>query len=368
MTEYDDLIESHAFDFEESMAGFSWVCSCGTESDTDFPRRDQAERDVQRHLADALGVKNGPVPGQDREFGLMVRLLELGSRVEIEDIRDQSPDYGELMGLLASLHKRGFISIERPLYGDNRLMGAHGISLSHEGRGRVEDMMRAATDIREGAEPDSSDESPRISSFPDIEATRRGRAEFTGRLYQQARGSTSDVVEAAPLGFQLGWDRRLTAAVVQYLTGEGLVMRPSFGAVSITHRGVKEVEDLQMEPEKRTEHFSPVTNIVTVYGNNSGQIQTGTTSSSQNQVVEASHISQFLDVLEAALGQARDVQAATTVGTTIDLIRESLEADGPDAPLVRRLLPGLSDFAINLAASGTFLGLTEAVTQLPPFG
>lgn len=367
MGEDEELRRQHEIFIDESMAGFLWQCTCGASNSDELPRRSDATRDADRHIADAVGVTGG-TSDSDREFELMVRLRELGRTVEPEDLRSPQTSYAELLDVLATLHSRRYISIEKPMYGDNRLMGAHGIALSFEGQEAVRHQLNSASDILGAAEADVAHHATRVSSFTDLEATRSGRAAFMSVLYQRTGGSTSQPVDAASLASELGWDLRLTASVVQYLVAEGLVTRPSLGAVSIAHAGVKEVEELQASPDQPTQHFGPITNnnYVTILGNNSGMVQAGTTSSTQSQANEAANVANFLSALASALDQSRQDPVANAMGATVDVVRQSLNADGVDSPTVRRLLPVLRDFAVNLAASGAFLGLTQAVAQLPP--
>lgn len=369
MSDDEELRRRHEVFIDESMAGFLWQCTCGESNSDELPRRSDAARDADRHIADAVGVTGG-TSDSDREFEVMVRLRELDRTAEPEDVRGSQISHAELLDVLATLDSRRYISIERPMYGDNRLMGAHGITLSFEGQEAVRHQLNSASDILRAADADVPHGAARISSFADLEATRSGRAAFMSLLYQNTGGSTSQLVDASSLASELGWNLRLTASVVQYLVAEGLVTRPSVGAVSIAHAGVKEVEQLQASPDQRTQHFSPITNnnYVTILGNNSGMVQTGTTSSSQSQTIEAANVANFLDTLVSALNQSREDPVAAAMGATVEVVRQSLDTDGVDSPTVRRLLPVLRDFAINLAASGAFLGLTHAIAQLPPLG
>ena len=365
MSEHDDLIKRHAFQVEESLAGFSWACACGKNSSSELRSRADAQRDGERHVAQIAGLASRPASQPDREMGVLLRMAALGGRVEPEDLSDFG-SHRELMPLFANLLRRDLIDIARPMYGDNQLLSAHGISLTHLGRTEAQRILSSATDIRVGREPTAGSGRALLTSLGNVDGKRRGRTAFMNSLYEATDGSTSRLEDAATVGASLGWSRGLTADVVQYLAGEGLVHRPSTGAVALTHAGVIEVEEFQAAPNRPTTHFSP-TNIVNVYGDNIGQIQAGTTSSTQSQSPDGSRITDFLDALSAAITEARETPGVSAIEASIGVVRESLEADGPSAPMVRRLLPGLRDFAINLAASGAFLGLTEATTNLPPF-
>jgi hypothetical protein len=187
-------------------------------------------------------------------------------------------------------------------------------------------------------------------------------------LYRKTDGSPSRQMDARELRLDLGWSQRLTAEVARYLSDEGLVDR-GWGIVSITHAGVVEVEELLENPDAKTRHFAPISNNVYVFGNNTGQIQAGTTGSNQTQSTQAvAAIEAFLDALIDALASSDHDDAVTAlVQANVLEVREVLASEGPDSPRIRRLMPFLRDLGVNMAASGTFLALTETAANLPPF-
>ena len=65
-----------------------------------------------------------------------------------------------------------------------------------------------------------------------------------------------------------------------YLFGEGLINRGSGGA-TLTHDGIKEVEDSIQNPKQSTEHFMSVV-IQHFYGNVEGGVQTGGVNNTQD--------------------------------------------------------------------------------------
>jgi hypothetical protein len=362
----EDLISRHRFQVFASMSGYSWVCPCGKSSAPDQLSEDAARRDGERHVVHALGLHRGPSSHREQELGLMVRLMELGRRADPEEMQDFG-SRPEVLALLESLERRGCIDIAHPNRGDDRLLAARGVTLSARGEAEVRRALLDGLDILVADEPEPAPKQPLIDSIDDLVAKRQARARLMELLYRETGGSPSRQVDARGLGLSLGWSPAVTADVLRYLTDEGLVTRPSWGSVSINHDGVVEVEQLLAEPTSKTEHFNPI-NIVNVYGSNAGQIQTGTYSSRQTQSSAGqAAIETFLDALQEALRSTEvDPNTAALVQANVEVVREALVSEGPDAPVVRRLLPTLRDLAVNLTASGMFLGLVEAVNQLPP--
>jgi hypothetical protein len=77
-----------------------------------------------------------------------------------------------------------------------------------------------------------------------LERKREQRALYLKALYKRTNGSERVIVDRYELGGELGFDVGTTDDVVDYLRGEGFVKSMSLGGdISITHRGIVEVEE-----------------------------------------------------------------------------------------------------------------------------
>ena len=81
--------------------------------------------------------------------------------------------------------------------------------------------------------------------MPDpLERKREQRSQYLKKLYERTNGSERVIVDRYELGGELGFDVGTTDDVVDYLRGEGFVKSMSLGGdISITHRGIVEVEE-----------------------------------------------------------------------------------------------------------------------------
>lgn len=360
----EEVLGAHEMDMLETFGGYSWVCSCGQGIEP-LENKVEAQRSAASHRAEILGLTEEQRVSDGLALRLLSVLRQAGRPLDPSDLGEFG-DYAGVMALLEDVHKRGWVQIRQPLYGDNRLMSARGVAVSSQGARVLDGALSRAADILDGPAGEGSTEAA-TTSPSSVDEKRRARAEFMSRLYEQTDGRTASIVDVRELGRSLGWPTGWTADIVQYLAHEGLVARPGWGSVSIAHAGVLEVEQLIAEPGSRTQHFNPVINNVTIYGNNSGQVQAGTSHSSQSQVwAERDIIERFLSELAAALPDSEaDALLVSMANQNIELVRESLASEGPDSSVVRRLLPTLRDLAVNLTASGMFMGLLEAAQQLP---
>jgi hypothetical protein len=89
------------------------------------------------------------------------------------------------------------------------------------------------------------------------------------KVYEIAEGlCETHIINMYEVGSQLGWTREMTESAFDYLQGEGLLKIMSFGGgITLTHQGVKEVEEAAANPEKPTLHFPPHI-INNIYGAN----------------------------------------------------------------------------------------------------
>ncbi len=102
-----------------------------------------------------------------------------------------------------------------------------------------------------------------------LEEKQKNRWLFLQKVYDITEGmSDTCIVNMYELGQDLGWDREKTKSISSYLNNEGLLKMYFNDNITITHQGVKEVEEAEKSPDKPTLHFpSHITNI---YGDNVG--------------------------------------------------------------------------------------------------
>lgn len=108
------------------------------------------------------------------------------------------------------------------------------------------------------------------------------RFKFLKLLYEVTDGNQSCFVNMWEVGQELGYDRKDIDLICQYLKGEELIEYKTLGGgISITHWGVMQIEEAVSEPEKKTQYFPSVVNIINVEQMNNSQIQQGNDRSGQ---------------------------------------------------------------------------------------
>jgi hypothetical protein len=73
----------------------------------------------------------------------------------------------------------------------------------------------------------------------------------------------------------------LTQKIVKYLTDEQLIKSHGIGQIRIAHYGIKEIEELNTNPNINTEHFSAI-NLNFIQNMNNSSIQQGNINSIEN--------------------------------------------------------------------------------------
>lgn len=109
-------------------------------------------------------------------------------------------------------------------------------------------------------------------------------------IFEQADGREHVYVNCQPLAEELGLSDEEMASASDFLAGEHLIEpmnalwgKPYPPRVSLTHWGIKEIEQSREEPEQPTEHFPPLVSIIQIFGDvNHSNVQAGTVDSTQS--------------------------------------------------------------------------------------
>lgn len=99
-----------------------------------------------------------------------------------------------------------------------------------------------------------------------LEEKKKYRWQMLRKFYEITDGQAGrHIISMWDVGKELGWGRETTTATYDYLQGERLLKGMTIGGgATITHEGVKEVEQAEDHPDQPTQHFPP--NII-IYGN-----------------------------------------------------------------------------------------------------
>jgi hypothetical protein len=98
-----------------------------------------------------------------------------------------------------------------------------------------------------------------------LDGKKAKRFRFLHALYDKTGGDEHSHPSMWDIGGDLGFSRPETELMVQYLKGEHLLTFAAMGGyISITHYGVLQVEQALSAPERPTQYFPPVINILQI--------------------------------------------------------------------------------------------------------
>jgi hypothetical protein len=210
-----------------------------------------------------------------------------------------------------------------------------------------------------------------------VEERKADRLRIMNEIYSVTGGNTREFVSLWPLRDRLGIADRQMASVVSFLEGEGLIecrsvktddMTPLRAA--ITHRGVKEMERSEKNPEQPTEHFPPQTEITINIGGDMIGSAIQSNSAGATQHVEVGDIAigvdvdaqihELLDKFEAKLSELRQEQAPEAMAelvADITTVRAQMESPKPKKNFIVECLGSIKAVLENGAGGVVTTGL-----------
>lgn len=94
-----------------------------------------------------------------------------------------------------------------------------------------------------------------------LQQTQHDRFKVLRLVYDLSGHNQTTLITLAELGKQAGFPSRELNGIINYLSGENLIGSYTISTVSITHKGIVEVEKALSKPESPTEYF-PAINII----------------------------------------------------------------------------------------------------------
>jgi hypothetical protein len=201
-----------------------------------------------------------------------------------------------------------------------------------------------------------------------IEQIRLKRLQYINKLYEILGGSRNKGINCDELGKKLGFSGEETDDIVEYLKEEGLLEFTSLGGqITITHRGIVEVETALLHPDEPTHYFPPA-NIILVGQMIGSQIQQGTINSTQQLSYSKDDINSISKIVNEIKGQlsklgldpAVEVEAAAEIAT----IETQTKSPKPKFSIIKECLSSLRTILEGIAGN-TIAALL--IQQITPF-
>lgn len=188
------------------------------------------------------------------------------------------------------------------------------------------------------------------------------RYDLLQKLYRAVSGSQSKIIDFPSFAIEHGAGRQEADDILDYFLGERLVdLVADEGAVTLSHRGIVEIEQSMTNPNVSTEHFS--TQVIQHFHGSVGAVQNAahsTANVNQNigaNVLEVISLLQDLRLKFQELPQEKRVEALELV----DGLEAEAKAEGRSVARLKAmfssLLPFVSDVGANVLAATIAQGL-----------
>jgi len=182
------------------------------------------------------------------------------------------------------------------------------------------------------------------------------RFRFVNYLYKISEGNPSLGFNMSKIGEALELSPKETGNICQYLNNEQLIrFIAQGGTISITHKGIIEVENALSKPKENTKYFPPAINIIEVKQMIGSQIQQSVLNSKQfNKVAIDSNINilKFIETLKSSLPELPlSDDDKSEMQADITTIETQLSSSRPKYHIVYQSLESIKDILEGIAGS-----------------
>jgi DNA-binding Lrp family transcriptional regulator len=206
----------------------------------------------------------------------------------------------------------------------------------------------------------------------------RARLEYLTEVYNLSQGNTRRFLSKFEIGNRLGISPEEVYNIVQYFKAEGLLEEPDIMArsraagetvrISITHKGIKEIEQALKHPDKPTKYFSRPSVILNISGGTftNSPFQVASRNSTQNLKIAANNLAEIKQLVT----ELKEIQNNPNLPREI---KEELEANTrilhlqsqAERPTKERIKATLSSIkSILEESSGVVTTATTLVTKI----
>jgi len=138
-----------------------------------------------------------------------------------------------------------------------------------------------------------------------IQKLKQDRFKFLHKVYEKVEGKRGYTLDGWEVGKELGFEKGYTTNIFYYLNEEGLIEPMGAGIrLTITHCGIKEIEEALSEPSEPTEHFLPFNQYnINIGVMNGGAIQQAT----NNSIINYTNSSEVLNAIADFTNELKQV-------------------------------------------------------------
>lgn len=203
----------------------------------------------------------------------------------------------------------------------------------------------------------------------DIQAIQQKRFEYLHKLYEATGASENEVVNCFQFGNELGFSHAEVDRITDFLEGEGLISHAGLGGeISITHRGIVEVEAALSKPDEPTTYF-PAVNYIHVGQMIASQIQQGTDRSNQTLTYSNDDIAAILRFVSEVRIRLPELQLSDEFSAIMDSDIATIESQAssprPKLAVIQECLSSIRTILEGIAGNAIATLLLQQIGALP---
>lgn len=201
-----------------------------------------------------------------------------------------------------------------------------------------------------------------------LEQKKKNRFLFLEKMYSESNGDTGAMFNMWEVGQELNIERENTRQIVDYLIGENLIEAVALGGgISLTHWGVKEVEQAMENPNEPTEHFLPI-NIINVETMTNSTIQQATSYSTVTNHFDNSKLNQLDDLINAVNNIKEKISLPSELFQELNSELQTLtiqkDSPKPKPAIITESLKSIRTIFENIAGNALTPVIVEQITKL----
>jgi len=203
--------------------------------------------------------------------------------------------------------------------------------------------------------------------MPTVEELRADRFRFLKALYEASGGDEYSLISMFDIGQSLEFARGYTSNIAQYLKGEGLIeFRAIGGIISISHYGIRQVEDAISHPEQPTHYFPAVNNITigTMINSSIQQASPDATQIFSQGDTRTDELRQLVAEIKNAISQLElQPDAQQDVAADVATLEAQLSSSRPKAVIITESLSTIRSVLEGVAGSAIATGLIAGIAK-----
>lgn len=211
----------------------------------------------------------------------------------------------------------------------------------------------------------------------DVAKRRAIRLRVMTEIFEAAHGNRHEYVQIDPIREKLQLSDEEMADACNYLEGEGLIEalpglwgRDFPQTVTLTHWGIREVEQSQEHPEEPTEHFPSLVSVTQIFHGDvvGSPIQAGSPGATQTTTIgdlNLDRVRQFVERYEEAeQSLGLEAEEAAEAQADIATIRAQLDSPRPKPEIIRQSLRSVRTILEGATGSLAASGLLELLQHV----